>query len=149
MVREIGFTILNRLAALRLCEERGLVRECVGRGLASEGFLLYDRLTGGALGPRHATYRAFLESLFDELALDLGVLFDRRPPHSRVFPSERGLEYVLHLLNDPAIAHLWTEDETTTRPNARKCARRRKPRATPVSWPSVTSSSLRVTWLSS
>jgi len=33
MVREIGFTALNRLAALRLCEERGLVVECVRQGM--------------------------------------------------------------------------------------------------------------------
>ncbi len=112
LVREIGFTVLNRLAALRLCEERELVVECVRQGMASEGFRLFDRLTGGALGPRYDTYRAFLESLFDELALDLGVLFDRSTPLSHVFPAERALEDVLKWLNDPALAHLWKEDET-------------------------------------
>ncbi len=112
MVREIGFTVLNRLAALRLCEERGLLVECVGQGMASEGFRVYDQLTGGALGSRYATYCAFLESLFDELALDLGVLFDRQTPASRVFPSERALEDVLALLNEPALRDLWSEDET-------------------------------------
>lgn len=112
LVREIGFTVLNRLAALRLCEERGLVRECVRQGMASEGFRLFDQITGNALGTRYQTYRAFLESLFDELALDLGVLFDRHTPHSHVFTSERALEDVLALLNDPALAPLWQEDET-------------------------------------
>ena len=112
LVREIGFTVLNRLAALRLCEERGLVVECVRQGTASEGFRLFDRLANGALGARYETYRVFLENLFDELALDLGVLFDRNIPLSQVFPSERALEDVLDRLNDPALAHLWTEDET-------------------------------------
>ncbi len=112
LVREIGFTILNRLAALRLCEERGLVQECVRNGMASEGFRVFDSLTGGALGTRYTTYRIFLEDLFDELALDLGALFDRHSPLSHVFPSERALEDVLTLLNDPALAHLWREDET-------------------------------------
>src|SRR3990172_5256185 len=112
LVREIGFTVLNRLAALRLCEERELVLECVRQGMASEGFQLFDRLTGGALGPRYDTYRAFLENLFDELGVDVGVLFDRRTPLSHVFPSERALEDVLKLLNDPALTHLWKEDET-------------------------------------
>src|SRR5689334_21775420 len=32
MVREQGFTVLNRLCALRMCEERGLVQECVRSG---------------------------------------------------------------------------------------------------------------------
>ncbi|MDY7076886.1 MAG: BREX-1 system adenine-specific DNA-methyltransferase PglX, partial [Chloroflexota bacterium] len=116
LVREIGFTTLNRLAALRLCEQRGLLIECVRRGMASDGFQLYDRIAGGALGNRYQTYRAFIESLFDELALDLGVLFDHSAPQSLVFPSEAALTDVLALLNDPELAahdiNVWQQDET-------------------------------------
>jgi len=112
MVLEISFTILNRLAALRLCEERGLVVECVRKGTASDGFRLFERIAGGALGGRYDTYRIFLECLFDELALDLGVLFDRLTPQSTVFPSERCMEDVLAELNKPELARLWGEDET-------------------------------------
>lgn len=112
LVLEISFTALNRLAALRLCEERGLVVECVRKGTASDGFRLFERVSGGALGTRYETYRVFLECLFDELALDLGVLFDRFTPQSAVFPGERCLEEVLDELNKPDLAHLWTEDET-------------------------------------
>ena len=114
LVREAGFTLLNRLAALRLCEERGLVIECVRQGIESDGFRLYDMLAGGALGNRHQTYRAFLERLFDELARDLGALFDRSNPLSHLFPSEAALSGVLDLLNDPELARrgLWAQDET-------------------------------------
>ena len=112
MTLEISFTILNRLAALRLCEERGLVVECVRRGTASDGFRLFERVSGGALGSRYDTYRVFLECLFDELALDLGVLFDRTTPQSSVFPSERCMEDVMGELNKPELSRLWTEDET-------------------------------------
>jgi hypothetical protein len=112
LVLEISFTALNRLAALRLCEERGLVVECVRKGTASDGFRLFERVSGGALGTRYETYRVFLECLFDELALDLGVLFGRSTPQSAVFPGERCLEEVLDELNKPELAHLWTEDET-------------------------------------
>ena len=112
MVLEISFTILNRLAALRLCEERGLVIECVRKGTASDGFRLFERISGGALGGRYDTYKVFLESLFDEFALDLGVLFDRMTPQSAVFPSERCMEDVLAELNKPELTHLWSEDET-------------------------------------
>jgi hypothetical protein len=58
MTLEISFTILNRLAALRLCEERGLVVECVRRGTTSDGFRLFERVSGGALGGRYDTYRS-------------------------------------------------------------------------------------------
>ena len=112
MVLEISFTALNRLAALRLCEERGLVVECVRKGTTSAGFQMFERISGGALGGRYDTYRVFLECLFDELALDLGVLFDRMTPQSAVFPSERCMEDVLAELNKPELTYLWTEDET-------------------------------------
>ncbi|MFQ5615770.1 MAG: Eco57I restriction-modification methylase domain-containing protein, partial [Anaerolineales bacterium] len=114
LVREIGFTTLNRLAALRLCEERGLVIECVRRGMESDGFQLFDRVSSGALGDRYQTYRAFVEGMYDELALDLGALFDRGTPQSRVFPSEAALSDVLAWLNDPELAKkgVWEQDET-------------------------------------
>jgi hypothetical protein len=112
MVREISFTALNRLAALRLCEERGLVIECVRQGMASDGFRLFEQLSGGALGTRYETYRLFLELMFDELAVDLGVLFDRTAPQSAIFPGERCLEDVLTLLNDAELRGIWKEDET-------------------------------------
>jgi hypothetical protein len=107
-----AFTVLNRLAALRMCEERGHVIECVHRGMKSDGFVLYERFSGGALGARGETYRIFLERMFDELAVDLGALFDLRAPQSLVFPRERCLEDVLAELNKPDLAHLWKEDET-------------------------------------
>ena len=82
MAREIGFTTLNRLVALRMAEERGLMVQSIGAGMGSSGFLLYERLVGSALGSRHETYRAYLECLYDEIARDLPVLFDRTDPHS-------------------------------------------------------------------
>lgn len=112
LILEISFTILNRLIALRLCEERDLVVECVRQGTASDGFRLFERVSGGALGDRYNTYRVFIECLFDELALDLGVLFDLRTPLSVIFPSERCMEDILAELNKLELMHLWTEDET-------------------------------------
>lgn len=112
LAHETAFTVLNRLAALRMCEERGHVIECVRRGMESDGFVLYERFSGGALGTRGETYRIFLRRMFDELAVDLGALFDRQAPQSLVFPRERCLEDVLAELNKPRLAHLWKEDET-------------------------------------
>ena len=54
----------------------------------------------------------FLECTFDELAVDLGVLFDRTTPTSIIFPSETCLNEVLDLLNAENISPLWKEDET-------------------------------------
>jgi hypothetical protein len=54
--------------------------------MSSDEFLMFERISGGTLGPRYDTYRVFLECMFDELALDLVVLFDRMTPQSAVFP---------------------------------------------------------------
>jgi hypothetical protein len=52
MVREQAFTTLNRLAALRMMESRGLVLECVGKAYQSKAFQLYQRVAGTALVAR-------------------------------------------------------------------------------------------------
>lgn len=112
IVLEISFTILNRLAALRLCEERGLVIECVRKGMSSDGFQMFERVSQGAIGERYETYKLFLECMFDELAIDLGVLFDRTTAQSLIFPTERCMEDVLNEINKPELTHLWIDDET-------------------------------------
>jgi hypothetical protein len=112
MTHETAFTYLNRLAALQMCEEQGLVIECVRRGMGSDGFALYERLASQLLGDRGQTYRVFLECMFDELAVDLGVLFNRRVPHSLVFPTPACIAEVLQRLNNKDLTLLWKEDET-------------------------------------
>jgi hypothetical protein len=112
IVREQAFTILNRLAALRMAEARGFLIESIANGYNSRGFQLYARLAGTGLGETGDAYRCYLFSLFDEFALDLRVLFDRFSPMGRLFPREAALLDLLKLINDPEIAPLWAEDET-------------------------------------
>lgn len=112
IVREQAFTVLNRLAALRMAEARGLLVESVGNGFQAKGFQLYARLAGTGLGETGDAYRVYLFSVFDELAQDLPGLFDRYSPQGRLFPREAALLQVLQLINDDDIAPLWGEDET-------------------------------------
>jgi hypothetical protein len=112
IVREQAFTVLNRLAALRMAESRGLLVESVDNGFQAKGFQLYARLTGTGLGETGDAYRVYLFSVFDELAQDLPGLFDRYSPQGRLFPREAALLQVLNLINDADIAPLWGEDET-------------------------------------
>jgi hypothetical protein len=112
IVREQAFTVLNRLAALRMAEARGLLVESVGNGFQATGFQLYARLVGTGLGETGDAYRTYLFSVFDELSQDLPGLFDRYSPQGRLFPREAALLQVLNLINDTDIAPLWTEDET-------------------------------------
>ena len=112
IVREQAFTILNRLAALRMMEARGILRESVSKGLQSQSFQLYQRVAGGSLGDTGETYRCFLLSLFDLFTVDLPGLFDRYSPQGRLFPREAALIQVLALINHGEIEPLWAEDET-------------------------------------
>jgi len=112
IVREQAFTVLNRLAALRMAEARGLLVESVGNGLQAKGFQLYARLAGTGLGETGDAYRGYLFSVFDEFAHDLPGLFDRHSPQGRLFPREAALLQVLSLINDADLAPLWSEDET-------------------------------------
>ena len=153
MANETAFTYLNRLAALRMCEERGLVIECVRRGVSSDGFQMYERLSGQALGDRGQTYRIFLECMFDELALDLGVLFERQAVHSLVFPDAECIEKVLEQLNGDDFKPLWMLDETigwvyqffNSDEERIRCASRQH-HGIAGNWPSGISSLLPATW---
>lgn len=112
MVREQAFTTLNRLAALRMMEARGLVMECVGKGYQSKAFQLYQRVAGTGLGETGDTYRVFLLSLCDLYSEELPLLFDRHYPNGRLFPREPALLPLLELINAAEIEPLWAEDET-------------------------------------
>ena len=112
IVREQAFTVLNRLAALRMAEARGLLMESVGNGYQAKGFQLYARLAGTGLGETGDAYRVYLQSVFDELSQDLPGLFDRFSPQGRLFPREAALIQVLSLINHGEIEPLWAEDET-------------------------------------
>ncbi len=112
MVREQAFTVLNRLAALRMAESRGLLIESLAAGYQSKGFQLYHRIAGTSLGETGDAYRCYLFSLFDELAVDLPVLFARFAPEGRLFPGETALLLLLGMINHLDIADLWAEDET-------------------------------------
>ena len=111
-VREQAFTVLNRVAALRMAEKRGLVAESVGKGYQSKGFKVFETVAGTGLGDTYRRYRQYLLCLFDELALDLGVLFARRAPQGMLFPRETTLLRCLDLLNAQDVDALWAEDET-------------------------------------
>lgn len=112
LAREQAFTVLNRLAAIRLAEKRGLIVESVGKGYQSKGFKVFEQVTGAGLGEIYNRYRRYLFCLFDELAVDLGILFDRSSPQGLLFPREPALLELFALLNAPDIEPLWAEDET-------------------------------------
>lgn len=123
LVREQAFTILNRFAALRMAEERNIIRSSIQKGYNSEGFQVYDQLTGGATSAdQFSRYTWYLNAVFDELAVDLPAIFDRYSPYALLFPSEKVVLELLEIINDHQLVNyreegyqfmnLWKEDET-------------------------------------
>lgn len=125
LVREIAFTHLNRLCAYKMMEAREVwvggqrFRECVSRGMKSQGFQFYladdqhgeDKKLFDA-GKQDVAYRHFLRWLGALLSEEIGVLFSPTDPANRLFPPQRTLDDVLALLNSEDLAGIWTEDET-------------------------------------
>ncbi|HEX9735659.1 MAG TPA: SAM-dependent methyltransferase, partial [Thermoanaerobaculia bacterium] len=111
MAEETAFTVLHRLAAIRMAEERGVLRPCLRDGLRSDAFRLFLQFSEGALGREEEAYRLFLERVFDEIAQDLPALFDRREPRSLIFPRAKCLEDVVAELTVADLRRAWQDDE--------------------------------------
>lgn len=110
--REAAFTFLNRFVALRMLEARGLLQECVSKGDQSSGFKEFCGLAPGLASLPDGGYRLYLECLFDELSVEVKVLFDRRDSASLLWPRRGALTALLNILGQTDLASVWGEDET-------------------------------------
>ena len=111
-LRVASFTALNRFAALKMLEARGLVQECVSKGEQSSGFKEFCGLAPGLAVLPDKGYRLFIESLFDELSTEIRILFDRRDLASLLWPRRKAQEGLFEILNREEISNIWCEDET-------------------------------------
>ncbi len=111
-LREVAFTTLNRFVALKMLEARSLVQECISRGEQSSGFKEFTGLAPGLVQLPDHGYRLYIESLFDEIAREVRVLFDRLDLASLLWPRRSALAAMLSILNVVELAEVWKEDET-------------------------------------
>ncbi|MDZ4064471.1 MAG: DNA methyltransferase [Coriobacteriia bacterium] len=111
-VRDSAFTALNRFAALKMLESRGLVLECVSKGDESAGFKEFTGLAPGLASLPDKGYQLYVESLFDEIGQEVRILFDRTDAHSLLWPRRQALLDLLGTLNDVELESVWAEDET-------------------------------------
>ena len=110
--REAAFTTLNRFVALKMLEARKLLQECVSRGDQSSGFREFAGLAPGLTQLPDHGYQLYIESIFDEIGREVGVLFDRRDPASLLWPRRNALLELLSTLNAADLADIWAQDET-------------------------------------
>lgn len=112
-IRDAAFTTLNRFVALKMLQARELVQPAITDGESSSGYREFTGLAPGVttLGDG-AGYRLYLESLFDELASEVKVLFDRHDAASLLWPRRNAFEAMLGELNATELAAVWDDDET-------------------------------------
>lgn len=117
LTREVAFTWLNRLAALRLLEERGLFRESLRRGLRSAGFLYFAAEDPEALhlfqaSRREEAYLRYLRHLSQRMSRRIRVLFDGENLPARLTPTPHTVLAAVEALNNETLSEVWAYDET-------------------------------------
>ncbi|WP_437909612.1 BREX-6 system adenine-specific DNA-methyltransferase PglX [Sorangium sp. So ce327] len=112
--KEAAHTLLNRLVLVRILEHHGVLRPAVVTGGWSSP--AYEQEFVHYAGPLASDdtrgYRALLEAVFAELAVDLPGLFGP-VGLTPLFPVPAAvLREVITALNDPALASAWGDDTT-------------------------------------
>ena len=114
LLRQAAFTTLNRFVALKMLEARDVVQECVSKGDRSSGFGEFSGLAPGLIDLPDHGYRLYLESLCDEIGLEVRVLFDRRDVAGLLWPRRQALIELLGILNAPDLADAWRQENDET-----------------------------------
>jgi len=122
LVKEVAFTHLNRLVALKMLESRKLVKGTLDRYHNANAFAFYRaahpdeeaRYQAGTMpqnglgeGPRDIAYRHFLLAQYAEMATQVRVLFDPDNLPSRLFPRPYVLNELIAMLNGSEITDAW------------------------------------------
>jgi hypothetical protein len=129
LVKEVAFTHLNRLVALKLLEARRIIRGAIDRHHDSNGFKIYlashdsdlKLFEQGSMpqddlgeGPSDRAYRNFLLWQYAELAKEVKVLFDPDNLPSRLFPRPRVLREIIDSMNTEEFSDAWAPDNEET-----------------------------------
>ena len=108
LIREAVFTHLNRLVAIRIAEELGVLPPSLAEGERSQGYLEVRELAPLLASDETNGYWAYLKLCGDELAGDVPNLFDARNPLLALAPSPAALRDLVTLFADPESRDLWT-----------------------------------------
>ena len=124
LISEQAFTLLNRMAALRMAGERGIIRPIVDHGYESLGFQEYENLLSEyKVGSTFERYTWFVYSTFDELSIELPAVFNRYSPYGLLWFDEKTLKDFFELIGADDLSafydmttgesiNFWQEDET-------------------------------------
>ncbi|MCY4424525.1 MAG: BREX-1 system adenine-specific DNA-methyltransferase PglX [Acidimicrobiaceae bacterium] len=111
LIREAVFTHLNRLVAIRIAEELGILPPSLAEGERSQGYLEVRELAPLLASDDTNGYWSYLMLCGDELAGDVPNLFDARNPLLTLAPSPAALRDLVTLFADPECCDLWTASD--------------------------------------
>jgi len=112
-IRHCSFTFLNRLAALRAMEVRGLITETIFPRDEFGG----RSLRGRKIKENHLewseerTLKETLNEAFLEVSQEIKILFDINDEYSFIFPTHRACLEVINLLSFDVTEEDWKTDE--------------------------------------
>ncbi len=114
LTREVAFTHLNRLLAIRVADTLEVLPPSVRNGRESSGFKQWISDLAPLLATADDTggYWTYLSQCADELAVDAPALFDPRNPLLALRPSRAALDDIIGLLSDQATSAIWDADDT-------------------------------------
>ncbi|MBT7610941.1 MAG: N-6 DNA methylase, partial [Bacteriovoracaceae bacterium] len=112
LCRELCYTILNRLVALKIFEQKEIILESISSSYSSKGFILFKRVADTSLGDSYETYKAYLISLFEELSSLVSSIFDQQDVFSAFFPREPILLKILSEVNSESISEILKSEES-------------------------------------
>jgi len=124
LVKEITFTRLNRMVALKMMETRELIRQTVTKGVDSNGFKRwltqpeneaeYQKYEAGDMpqnvlgeGPRQEAYRHYILWHCAILSEEIRVLFNPKNLASRIFPRPKALNQLIEMMNVSDLEEAW------------------------------------------
>jgi hypothetical protein len=118
--RETAFTWLNRAVAIRLMEERGIIKSTFGKLHKSNSFIYWltdvkgeasipasTPLNALGEGPVDAAYREFLLWQCGELAAEVSVLFDPATLSSKLCPRPAVLKELAESMTADDVSEAW------------------------------------------
>jgi hypothetical protein len=112
-VRHVGFTYVNRIAALRAMEVRSLIKETVIRRADYGGHSKreYELAERERISDAYELLKTGLVEAFNEVSAEIRVLFDVNSEYSLVFPGHKAFLELIGLLSEEVPEGDWKEDE--------------------------------------
>ncbi|MEC1738410.1 BREX-1 system adenine-specific DNA-methyltransferase PglX [Bacillus mojavensis] len=115
-IREVTYTYLNRIAALRVMEVRGLMEEVLvqkeeysNRSYGHRNFFEIAREFCKSQSDEGLSY--FISLIFKEVSADIGLLFNIDDEYSIIGPSNHALVEIIRLLTTDIDEESWQQDE--------------------------------------